>query len=235
MDTRVSDQPAFALHRRAYQESSLILDLLTRDYGRISLLARGARSRRNVAQFEIASVMRIGWSGRGDLKNLTTLESHPLTIPPQHTLGVFYLNELLLFLLPARDPYPGVFDLYQATLVQMASHPLEPLLRAFELAFLRELGLMPDLAVEADSGNQVEPDRRYRLLPQTGVLPTDNPLPGDFSGAALRAIDAQQFDLEQYRADAKRLMRAIIDFNLQGRELQSRKLYQQMMPGNHDQ
>jgi DNA repair protein RecO (recombination protein O) len=230
MDTRVSDQPAFVLHRRAYQESSLILDLMTRDYGRISLLARGARSRRNVAQFEIARVMRVGWSGRGELKNLTTLESHALTIPPQHTLAVFYLNELLLFLLPVRDPYPGVFDLYQATLLQMVSESLEPLLRAFELGLLRELGLMPDLVVEADSDRLVDPDRRYRVLPQTGVLPTDKPLAGDFSGAALHAIDAQRFDLEQYRADAKRLMRAIIDFNLQGRELQSRKLYQQMMP-----
>jgi DNA repair protein RecO (recombination protein O) len=235
MDGRVSDQPAFVLHRRAYQESSLILDLLTRDHGRISLLARGARKRRNVADFEIGSVSRVGWSGRGELKNLTQIDSHPLDIPASHTLGVFYLNELLLYLLPGRDPHPEIFDLYQDTLLQMACTRLEPLLRIFEFEFLRSLGLLPDLSVEADLGKPVESGGYYRLLPQSGVFRADPALPDDFSGEALQAISAQRFDHPGQLLQAKRLMRTIIDFNLQGRELQSRKLYQQMTQFHHEQ
>ena len=228
MESRITDQPAFLLHRRPFQESSLILDIFTRDYGRLSLIAKGARERRDIAHFQSGQVLRVGWSGRSELKQLTAIDSHALTIPVQHTLLLYYLNELLLYLLPVQDPYPQVFECYQVTLLQLAETEVEPLLRRFEYHLLVSLGMMPDLVKEADSGQAVDAAQWYRLLPQVGMLRTPADDEAGFPGAFLLALAAGQFEALQWRRYSKRLMRTIIDFNLHGRTLQSRKLYQQM-------
>jgi DNA repair protein RecO (recombination protein O) len=228
MDMHVNDQAAFLLHRREYQNSSLILELFTRDYGRISLLARGARKRRDVSHFQIGNRLQLGWGGRSELKVLTTIESRSLKVSDSCMIAVFYLNELLIYLLPKQDPYADLFDLYQSTLLQLDAESLQPLLRSFEFNLLTSLGLMPELTTESPGGRPVEEGSMYQLNPSAGLKRVDEGGTNIFTAEQLIAIDACNFDSATILQAAKRLMRTIIDFNLQGRALQSRLFYQQM-------
>ncbi len=229
MDMHVNDQAAFLLHRREYQNSSLILELFTRDYGRMSLLARGARKRRDVSHFQIANRLQLGWSGRSDLKLLTTIESRSLEVTDSCLIAVFYLNELLMYLLPKQDPYTELFELYQLTLLQLDAASLEPLLRNFEFNLLTSLGLMPELNIASPAGQPIVENSRYQIDPSAGLFSADEHDNNAFSAEQLIAIRACDFSSTSTRQAAKRLMRTIIDFNLQGRALQSRQFYQQMI------
>lgn len=231
MDLRVNDQAAFLLHRREYQNSSLILELFTRDYGRVSVLARGARKRRDVSHFQIANRLQLGWSGRSELKVLTTIESRSLEVPESCLIAVFYLNELLMYLLPKQDTYPDLFELYQLTLLQISPGSLEPLLRCFEYEMLNSLGLMPSLLVESVTGKPIEMGCHYHWDQQSGLRQAANPDSSSYSAEQLIAIQQADYALSSTLRGAKQLMRSIIDFNLQGRALQSRLIYQQMLQG----
>lgn len=238
MQNRVSDQPAFILHRRDYQESSLILELLTQDYGRISLLAKGARKRRDVAHFQSFNRLAVGWSGRSELKTLTQIESQVVTIPPHCYLPVFYINELLLFLLAHNDEQHSIFQRYQLLLLEFSQletgsdttpdDGIEPILRNFEMDLLTELGLMPQLTQLGFDQQSVKAGSHYVYDPDSGLQPSGDTTPGRFRGEDLLQVDQRCWDSTQALRTAKRLLRQIIDFNLRGRQLQSRQLYQQM-------
>lgn len=228
MQPRISDQCAYLLHRRDFRENSLLLELFTRDYGRVTLVARGARKRRNTAHFQPFNQLRISWSGGGELKTLTHIESRPVAVATDCYLPVYYLNELLLYLLPRQDDYVELFGAYDKLLCTIDSSNMEPKLREFEIRLLRSLGLMPDLDTIAISGLDVEPDNHYRVRVNAGVEaagPEDAPV---FTGSELLSIQRMDFSTPQIQRAARRLLRQIIDFNLQGRTLQSRQLYQRL-------
>lgn len=228
MQNRINDQPAFILHRREFQDSSLILEIFSEDYGRLSVMARGARKRRDVAHFQLFNRLSVGWAGRSELKTLTHIDSRPLSIPADCYLALFYINELLLYLLPKQDEYRGIFHRYQSLLLQMDSQHMEALLRGFELYLLTQLGLMPTLLCESAHGQILDPVRNYCVDQSLGVRPALDGENNTFSGAELVAIQRQKFDSSAILLSARRLLRQIIDFNLQGRTLQSRKIYQQI-------
>ncbi len=232
MQMHVHDQAAFLLHRREYQNTSLIVEIFTRDHGRMSLLARGARARRDVSHFQIANRLQLGWTGRSELKVLTSIESRSLEVPETCMIAVFYLNELLMYLLPKQDAYADLFELYQLTLLQMDTDSLEPLLRKFEYDMLTALGLMPDLGIDCLSGFPVESDVCYHLHPAEGLIKVDEPGGQFYCGQHLQAMLAGDFSSAATLQTAKRVMRSIIDLNLQGRTLQSRTFYQQMIQRN---
>jgi DNA repair protein RecO (recombination protein O) len=224
---RVDDQPAFILHRRDYGNASLILELLTDDFGRVGVLAKGARKRRDVGSFQPGSRLAVGWRGHGELKTLSAIESRRIDIPADRYLPLLYVNELLLALTRRFDPLPGLFPRYQYLLLSLASADLEPALRDFEMSLLSALGLMPafERCVE---GNPLEPEAHYRLLPQSGLQASAEGDPSAERGAVWLAIAGRQFDDAAVCRAAGRALRQIIDSNLAGRELQSRKLYLQM-------
>jgi DNA repair protein RecO (recombination protein O) len=228
MDLHVNDQAAFLLHRREYQNSSLILELFTRDFGRMSLIARGARKRRDVSHFQIANRLQLGWTGRSELKLLTHIESRSLQVTESCLIAVFYLNELLIYLLPKQDAYADLFELYQSTLLQLDKESLEPLLRNFEFKLLTSLGLMPSLDIESAGGQPVEESVNYQINPSNGLCRAHEHDKNTFTAEQLFAIQRGDFSALSTLQAAKRLMRTIIDFNLQGRALQSRLIYQQM-------
>ncbi|MDJ0834085.1 MAG: DNA repair protein RecO [Gammaproteobacteria bacterium] len=230
MDNRVNDQAAFLLHRRDYQNSSLILELFTEDYGRISVLAKGARKGKNTAHFQPGNRLAVGWTGRAELKTLVQIDSRALPIPADCYLAMFYLNELLLYLLPKHDAHPRLFHQFQRLLLQLEMSQLEPLLRTFEMDLLEELGVLPDLAVVSDSAEAVTADGNYGFIPDRGVYPALAQTEGGYPGRLLLALQQRQFEQPGVLPLAKRLLRQIIDFNLQGRTLQSRQLYQQLQP-----
>jgi len=233
MQNRINDQAAFILHRRDYQDSSLILELFSLDYGRLSVLVKGAKKRRDVAHFQICNQLLVSWAGRSELKILTQIESQSLSVSAEFYPCVFYINELLLYLLPKHEEHHRLFRHYQMLLLELSqkdtrSNQLEPLLRTFEIEMLSELGFMPDLSFDNFSHQEIIAGQNYNFDVINGVQPDNGSHTISFSGTDLVAINGRQFETISVLKAAKQIMRQIIDYNLQGRTLQSRKFYQQM-------
>ena len=174
-NTRIDRQPAFVLHRRPYRESSLLLDLLTRDQGRVSAVARAARGGKRDwgAICHPFQPLLISWSGQRELKTLTLCErsASGFGIQGARLYSALYVNEILVRLLQPLDPHSALFDSYDRLLADIAQDgDIEPLLRVFELRLLRELGYALELDRERDTGRVLEPAASYVYQPTEGVM-----------------------------------------------------------------
>src|SRR5881394_1835536 len=135
---RRDDQPAFVLHAHPYRETSLIVEALTADYGRVALVARGAKRPRSELRgiLQAFQPLTVSWAGAGEIKTLIRAEWRgglPLVTGSALLCG-FYLNELLLKLLPREDPHPRLFASYATALADLAAGGEQaPVLRRFEL------------------------------------------------------------------------------------------------------
>jgi DNA repair protein RecO (recombination protein O) len=176
---RIADEPGFVLHRYDWSESSLILEVFTREHGRIALVAKGAK--RPSSNFRPVLLplqpLHLGFGGDAEIRTLKSAEWVGGQVMPtgDALLSGFYLNELLLRLLARDDPHPQLFDAYADAVAVLASghaEALEPALRSFELLLLREIGLLPALDVQTSTQAVVEPDARYSLLPEAGLAAT---------------------------------------------------------------
>lgn len=152
---RISDEPAFVLHRYDWSESSLILEVFTRRHGRIALVAKGAK--RPSSNFRPVLLplqpLRVSFGGDAEIRTLKGAEWVGGQVMPtgDALLSGYYLNELVLLLLARDDPHPGLFDAYASAVQVLASEhgeALQPALRAFELVLLREIGLLPVLNLQ---------------------------------------------------------------------------------------
>ena len=167
-------EPAWLLHHRPWSDSSRILDLLTRNHGRVTLFAHGARRPKSPLRALIRPFvpLLITWSGRADGGTLTGAEqSGPApAVVPTRLMSAFYLNELLLRLLAKEDRHESVYDAYGAALAGLAAGEEQPALRAFERVLLEEIGYGLDLYRDAGTGQPVEGERYYHFEPGRGVL-----------------------------------------------------------------
>src|SRR5262245_10419775 len=173
---RVDRAAAYVLHAYPYSETSLLVEAVPRTHGRLPLLAKGARRpgsqlRGTLLAFQPLSA---SWSGRGEVLTLVRCEWHggqPL-LAGERLLCGFYLNELLLRLLPREDAHEQLFDHYVASVAGLA-HQAEagPILRAFERRLLAELGYALPLEHEAGADTPIEPERLYRYDPEEGAIP----------------------------------------------------------------
>lgn len=229
--SRVDGEPAFVLHRRAWRETSLIVDLLTRSAGRVAAVARGARGPRS-PWFGLAEPFRplqVGWSRRGEMATLTDIDAPGSTIALSGT-GLwcgFYANELLLELLPRDDPDANLFDAYAELLPELASSDRQgAALRRFECRMLDAMGLLPDLASCAGSGDPVAPDCRYRLDPDVGPEPVGDDRSG-FPGRVLLALARFEPVDPGLSGDARRLTRQLIEYHLDGRRLKTPTMFRE--------
>jgi len=225
---RVQDEPAFVLHTLAWRETSLIVELLTRDHGRIGSVAKGAK--RNGSRLRgvlhAFQPLHVGFSGRHELRTLTSAEWLGGMAAPQGDglLCAFYLNELIVRLLPRDDPHPQLFDGYAQALVALGlGESIEATLRRFEWLLLREIGYALDLAHDADD-RPIEAARRYALLPGRGFVAADPAEEGGFSGETLRDIADERYDSTRTLAEAKRLTRALLARHLDGHVLKTRQI-----------
>ncbi|MET0496908.1 MAG: DNA repair protein RecO [Steroidobacteraceae bacterium] len=230
---RIDLQPAFVLHHRPYRDTSRILQLFTRDHGRISVFARGARGGRNKSA-SLLSVLQpfnqllVSWSGRGEAGQLTAAEFDGgcSVLAPDRLVNGYYLNELLLKLFARHDSHPEVFALYAATIdaLKQPADGVRPL-RIFEKRLLEALGYGLALECEAN-GEPIEPDATYHYRLEHGALRADGIATGGliFAGASLLALAREEIDDPVCNADARRLLRAAMDRCLDGRELKTREV-----------
>ena len=163
------------LHSRAYRSTSLIVELFTWRYGRVSVLARSARGLKSRFQGQLQMFMPIliSYSGRGELKNVSQLELNgkPYHLGGRYLMCGFYLNELLVRLLQKEDPHPKVFTLYQDTLNAMEQQQhLEHCLRVFEKRLLQLLGYGLSLQFDAINQQPVVAGQYYRYIPEQGLV-----------------------------------------------------------------
>lgn len=227
---RIAGQPGFVLHSYVYSESSLIIDVFTRDYGRVAMVAKGAKRphSRLRSVLQTFQPLSIGWTGKSELRTLTSAEWVGGMIPLENAalLYGFYLNELLLKLLAREDPHPGLFDQYVRALTRLAtSDSAQTVLRIFELALLKETGVAADLGVNTVSREPVEPEGVYVVDPENGPRPARM---GDnaprISGRTLLAMIDEDYSDPETQWQSKLLMRFLLAHHLNGVTLQTRKI-----------
>lgn len=232
--SRVDLQPTWVLHTRPYRDTSLLVELFSERVGRISAVARGARSSRRggSAQFSLLqpfTPLLCSWTGKRDLKTLAGCEGNGARIPLQgeRLFSGLYVNELLARLLLHDDPYPELFQYYRDILQQLAKGELVDLaLRQFEFRLLESLGYGFALDVDGESGAPVSEQAFYEFHQDQGLIPShaSRSSEGVFAGADLLRIGRSEFD-DTTRLCAKRLMRQALQCRLGGQPLKSRELF----------
>ena len=230
---RVALTPGYLLHHRPWRDTSRILEVLTREHGRLTLFARGVRAPRArlgpvLQPFQL---LLLSWSGRGEAPQLIAAEraAPQPPLPGECLLAAFYLNELLLRLTARHDAQPELFDHYHDTLERLRSGTgLEPCLRIFEKRLLEVLGYGLDLASEAHSGRPLEPDGYYDFRPGVGLLPARLRGPQALSGRALLGLARDTLCGARELADARRLLQAALSACLEGRPLATRAVAKSM-------
>jgi DNA repair protein RecO (recombination protein O) len=222
-------EPAIILHCRPYRESSLFVDVLTRDHGRLRLLSKGARRGRHplAALLRPFNRVRLSWTGRGELPVLTCAESvaSGAALTGTAIYCGFYLCELVMSLQPLHDPHPGLYALCEDTLARLGTAgDLERTLRRFELAFLEGIGYGMRLDEDVE-GQPIKPERRYVYDPEQGPRETADVAAGACQGATLLALRQDLLEDGVQLREAKRLLRSVLAHHLNGRPLKSRELF----------
>lgn len=217
-------QSGYVLQHRPYRETSEIIDVLTRDFGRISILAKGGRKpgSNTAALLRPFLALRVSYRGRTDLKTLTHVE--PLEAsPPLQGLPLycgFYLNELICHFLHKSDPHPEVFQLYRECLLELSGNSeIERILRIFELNLLINVGYGLQLNFDSQNKKPVLPTKRYFYNADSGPVEAED---GDIAGQTLLALYTRTFADSKTLGEVKKFMRTVIDFHLQGKPLKSR-------------
>jgi DNA repair protein RecO (recombination protein O) len=231
---RADHEPGYVLHTYPYKETSLIVELFTRRFGRVALLARGARRPRSAMRGVLLSFhpLRVSWSGSAELGNLISAEWAGALQPlaGQGLMCGFYVNELVMRLLPREDPHEELFERYTQALRGLASgEPPAAVLRSFEKRLLAELGYAPLLDKDAAS-HAIDPDALYVYEPERGPLPASGPRSGALMvrGKTLLDVAADDYSSAQTRDEARSLMRALIAERLHGQVLHTRSVLREL-------
>jgi DNA repair protein RecO (recombination protein O) len=227
--SRIQLEPAYILHSRSFRESSLIVEAITREHGRIAAVARGAKSARSKWRniLQPFRPLLLSWYQKSDLGTLTAVDqvASPPPLQGQALYCGLYLNELLMRLLHRGDPHPEVFERYRHVLTELASEASpQPVLRIFEKHLLETTGYAMLLDHEYDSGVEVQPECWYDYQPQSGPVRSPGPGKGRVSGKALLALHAETIESENL-PELRMLMRSVIGYHLGDKPLASLKLF----------
>jgi DNA repair protein RecO (recombination protein O) len=226
---RVQLVPGYVLHRWPYRETSLLVEVLSRDHGRTSLVARGARRERSSARglLQPFRPLLLSWTGREGLMTLSTVEGtggSPLS--GRALLGGLYLNELIVRLVPRDDPHPGLFEAYERALAGLASvETEEAALRGFELRLLEILGYGMVLGTRDGDGASIVPEGSYRYRVEEGPVAGPGTEGVAVQGTTLLALRSGVLGDPGVAREAKRLMRHVLQHYLGPRPLASRALF----------
>ncbi|KAF3978388.1 MAG: DNA repair protein RecO [Methylococcales symbiont of Iophon sp. n. MRB-2018] len=223
-------QNAYILQHRKFKETCLILDVLTQDFGIVSILAKGVRKNRSKTAGLLLpfSGLKLSYIGKNELKVLSYVEID--TIAMQLTgcslYCGFYVNELISLLLHKNDPHPDVYNIYQHCLTMLIDvKNIEQNLRFFELNLIENIGYGFQLTVD-HLDVAVKPFKKYYFKEQTGMVESKS---GYISGHTLLALDGRENLDKQALYESKQLMRRVIDFLLLGKVLKSRRILLKIM------
>jgi DNA repair protein RecO (recombination protein O) len=232
---RVEGQRAFILHVAPFRETSALAEAFTRGHGRLAVVARGARRPRSSLRGLLMEFqpLELSWFGRGEVRTLSGAEwmgGQPL-LRGQRLLFGYYLNELLLKLMPREDPHPELFDRYREALLALSAPDAgEEILRRFEVSLLRLLGYGVTLDRDARTGEPVDPERRYAFVADRGVqaISAGESDAGAFSGGALLAMARDDYSQAQTLREGRLLMRQAIAHHLGGAALNTRRVFAEL-------
>lgn len=232
----------YVLHSYPYRETSLILQAWTEKHGRLGLVAKGARRPKSASRSILVPFqpLEMDWFGKGELKTLKAAEPTAAATPlaGQALMSAFYMNELLLKLTTRDDPHEGLFEAYDRAIARLRalsrsgvkeSGPMEPILRRFELRLLQELGYALELAREAPTGAPIAAEREYWYVVERGPVPAPAGEEAPSNAVRLRGntlvdLEREHFEDPATIAQAKQLMRLLINHSLNGQELSTRAL-----------
>ncbi|HEY3859352.1 MAG TPA: DNA repair protein RecO [Gammaproteobacteria bacterium] len=223
---RVSLSPAYLLHQRAWRETSRLLEIWSREHGRIGLVARGVRRPNSPQRSLLQPFMPLlmSWSQRSELGNLGAVETSGMAaaLRGRPLMAAFYMNELLLRLLPRQDAHPGLYDAYAVTLDALAGARPAAALRIFETQLLSAIGYGLNLG-QTSSGEDVDVETDYLYDLEDGPrLAQGRKGPGvPVSGRALLALQSGALDDADDLKAAKRLLAAALERHLDGRALKT--------------
>ncbi|WP_321794420.1 DNA repair protein RecO [Caballeronia sp. J97] len=230
-DFRVAEQPGFVLHSYPYRETSLIIDVFSRDHGRIALVAKGAKRPHSALRGVLQTFQPLGlsWTGKGEVRTLTTAEwvGGMLPLAGDALLCGFYVNELLVKFCAREDAHPALFNHYVLTLSRLAhDEPAAQVLRSFECVLLRETGYAMNL-LRTVTRQPVVADGRYVFDPDRGVREASDDLPAQWpvmSGQTLIDMERDDYTNAQTAAQGKTLMRFLLNHYLGGTPLATRQI-----------
>ena len=231
---RVLKQPTWILHQRPYRDTSSIIDIFTRDFGRVSIIAKGGRSPKSKFRGLLRPFfpIKLSWYSGKNLGNLVEIDvvGKPYNLIGDSLLSAYYLNELILKFLVKDDPQVEIFDLYSRTILDlMETGDISPVLRKFELEFLKLIGYGLNLEFEAVTHLPVRDDLFYEYNPGIGLVISDKK--NDqyvFSGTDINAINQGDFQEKKTVKSANRLLKSIINFHLDGRRLKTRRVLEEL-------
>jgi DNA repair protein RecO (recombination protein O) len=223
------------LHSHAFRETSLVVETFTRNFGRVALVARGARRPRSALRGLIMPFqpLLLSWAGKSELRTLHKAEwqGGMPQLQGRELMCGFYLNELLLKFLAREDPHDRLFDLYQDALGALAREDAPAaLLRKFEKHLLKELGYALILDREADGTTPIDPGKRYTYVLERGPVPlaAGHTAQMEISGQTLIDLDSDRLDNAITLAQSKLLMRFLVNHYLGNQELHTRQLLREM-------
>ena len=231
---RVLKQPTWILHQRPYRDTSSIIDIFTRDFGRVSIIAKGGRSPKSKFRGLLRPFfpIKLSWYSGKNLGNLVEIDvaGKPYNLIGDSLLSAYYLNELILKFLVKDDPQVEIFDLYSRTILDLIeTGDIASVLRKFELEFLKLIGYGLNLEFEAVTHLPVRDDLFYEYNPGIGLVISDKK--NDqyvFSGTDINAINQGDFQEKKTVKSANRLLKSIINFHLDGRRLKTRRVLEEL-------
>jgi len=242
---RIALQPAYVLHRRPYKDSKALIDLLTPEYGRLTVVASGVHSNKSQrkALLQPFYPLLISWMGRGELFTLTKAEPQgaPLNIHPAELMLGFYINELLFRLLSRFEANIELFGFYDLTLRELARTPtnnfpsntVQAILRRFEIRLLENLGYGLILDHDVDSNEPIDPSLVYDYQLNRGPVANRNNrhfIGVEIQGSSLlnlaKSIPDSLIADKNFMLESKYLLRYVLNYYLGEKPLLSRQLYQ---------
>ena len=228
----IEGEPAYLIHQRPYSETSQIINLFSRHYGRVDAIAKGSKRPKSKFKSFLQPFSPIldSWSGRSQLKTLRSVDissGKQSNVSKKHLMSAFYLNELILSFLTTADPYPDLFDAYSLAINNLSNaDSSEIILREFEIQLLTEIGYAINFQTEAMSSKKIEPNLSYRFIAEEGFVSSVTSSARDtlIKGSVIQSIDRKDFSQPQTMRAAKRIIRESVKYHLSGKELNTKKV-----------
>ena len=226
---RQDNRPVYVLHTYPFKETSLVVELFSKEFGRIAAVAKGARRPHSAMRGMLQSFQMLSgaWSGKNELKTLHSLDwSAGLTLLKGEALMCgFYMNELLLRLLPREDAHEALFEYYTNTIQTLTNGAdLATTLRRFELKLLQEMGYAVPL-LQDENGLEILANNTYRYEAEYGACELKATKNGvQLSGKTLLDMAHDDYAESLTQSQSKQLMRYLLMHYLGDKPLHTRQL-----------